>query len=271
MSGAENRAHLDPRRHADKPLGLRIDHEPLKGTARGLDLDKYADTTVEVPAVLSRTPAALAYQYGMLDNDTYGCCVPAAAYHLLEALRLKFGISPYPWAAATCLATYFAVNGVPPGPPGSSSDQGTDPSAMMAYWQATGLAPDHKLIGWGFVPPTSPNARRCIAEFGGALLAVELSTQQQSQGTDWTYVPGQQCGSWGGHGIACDTYDENGFDIITWGEFGSADDAFVSSCGDGFWVPLTEAQIGPGGVGPFGFDFAQMQSDLATLTQGETD
>jgi hypothetical protein len=128
----------------------------------------------------------------------------------------------------------------------------------------------HKLAGWGWVAQTAPEViRRCILEFGAVKFAVELAVEQQSQGADWVYERGQQCGSWGGHAIAGDSYDAAGFGIVTWGELGTMDNEFQSTCGDGAWVPLTHDAIGKGGVGPGGMDFAQMAADLAALSQGQ--
>ncbi len=280
---AADRAHLDPTRHAGKPLGLRIDHpDPRKMGA--LDLDLYVHThdaegaEIVVPAKVARTAAANAYPYGILHNDTYGCCVAAAGSHMQESLRLKFSIAPRPWSPETTLRNYFIANGYSQcaADPNSSEcaaggpcDNGTDPSVWMNDWQSGKVFHGHELAGWGWVPQTSPNLRRMVAEFGCGMLCVALSTEQQNQGVDWTYVQGEQCGSWGGHAIDCDCYDEHGLGIISWGEEGTADNPFVANCGEGLWVPLTTAAIGPGGVGPFGLDFDQMKSDLAAFSQGQ--
>jgi hypothetical protein len=269
LDGVE-RAGLASGRHADRPLGLRWVHSPSEyGKKFGaLALDDYCDTSIEVPAVLPRNGQTVGYRYGMLDNDTYGCCDPAAMFHCLESLRLRWGVEPYPWAAATCLAAYFAMNGVPPGPPGSSSDQGTDPAVGMNYWVKPGLAPGHTLLGWGFAPNTSSNLRRLIYEFGAGVWAVNLATEQQSQGTDWTWVPGSTPDSWGGHAIDGDCYDEAGFGIITWGEEGTMDDPFVRNSATGLFVPLTTQALNSAEIGPGGVAFAQMKSDLAKYAQG---
>jgi hypothetical protein len=279
---AHEREHLDPRRHAAKPLGLRLEHDPLKIGA--VDLDKYVHThrsdgsEIVVPTSVARTAAANAYPYGILHNDTYGCCVAAAGSHMQESLRLKFSISPVPWTPATTLHNYFVANGytqcaanpeLSECAAGGPCDQGTDPSVWMNDWQAGTIMHGHDLEGWGWLGQGSPNLRRIVAEFGCAMLCVALATQQQSQGTDWVYEAGEQCGSWGGHAIDCDCYDENGFGFITWGEEGTCDNAFNSHCGEGLWVPLTTAALGPGGVGPMGTDFAQLKSDLAALSQGQ--
>jgi hypothetical protein len=181
-----------------------------------------------------------------------------------ETFRLIFNIKPTPWLAKTCLAWYFAVNGVPPGPPGSSSDQGTDPSVAMQYWQTNGL-PGHKLAGFGVLQPGSPNIRRAIYEFGAVMFAVALPTTAQAQGVNWRAVPGMVPGSWGGHGIAGNGFTPDLLDFISWGEQGNMDDPFWTACGEQVLVPLTTAQIGPGGVGPGGFSFDAMRQDLPTL------
>jgi hypothetical protein len=250
-----------------KQLGLKLGSKPLKYGA--LDLEKYiADPTIVVPSTLARPADATGYQYGMLDNDTYGDCVAAAAYHMQETFRLKENIQPHPWLAATCLAWYFAVNQVPPGPPGSSSDQGTDPSTAMQYWQTTGL-PGHKLAGFGALQSNSANIKRAIWEFGAVMFAVALPVTAQSQGVHWRYVTNSgdgSPGSWGGHGICGDSFTEDLLGFISWGEQGDMDNEFWATYGEQILVPLSVDQISKGGVGPAGFDFSAMQKDLPTLS-----
>ena len=270
---ADRRASLNPHRHADRPLGVRWLHDPAEYGARfgALALDNYCDTTVTVPAVLERSQPMQDYAYGMLNNATYGCCDPAAMYHLDETVQLRRGHDPKPWAASTVLAAYFAMNGVPPGPAGGSSDQGTDPAVGMNWWLNDGLSHDHahRLLGWGFAPNTSPNLRRLIYEFGGGVWAVQLGIEQQSQGVDWVWVPGETPGSWGGHAIDGDSYDENGFGIVSWGEIGTQDNAFVLNAAVGLYVPLTQDALTKADAGPGGVQLAQMRADLAKYTQGE--
>lgn len=228
-------------------------------------MDRYVvDGAPTPPAVLERPSTSQGYQYGMLDNDAYGDCVPAAMYHMQETFRLKEGLQPHPWAASTCLASYFHINGVPPGPPGSSSDQGTDPSTAMQYWQTTGL-PAHKLAGFGVLQPGSPNVRRAVWEFGTVMYAVALPVEAQDQGVNWRWVPGSQPGSWGGHGIAGDSYTEDLLGFISWAQEGDMDDPFWQNCGEMVLVPLSEDAIGKRDVGPAGFNFRQMQLDLGVL------
>ena len=268
---ASERAHLDTARHADKPVakGIRWVHDPSTYGARfgALMLDGYCDTTIAVPVVLPRNARTQGYGYGMLDNDLYGDCMYAAMYHCQESLRLRWGLAPWPWAAKTCLAAYFAGNGQQPCPPGGPGDQGSDPAVAMGYWQSTGL-PGHKIVAWGYVPAGSPNTRRLIYELGAGVMTLALGTQQQSQGVDFVYTPGETCGSWGGHAIDGDSYDEHGFGVINWSEEGTVDNPFEATCGQGWFFPLTTAALNSADVGPGGVQFSQMRSDLAALSQG---
>lgn len=270
---AANRAGLDPHRHADKPLGAIL-HGPgaleraIGMGALHLDDPKYhADPSIVVPPVLRRAAAQGTYSFGMLDNDQWGCCVAAAVFHILEMLRLRFGLAPTPWLAKVALAWYFAARGLAPCPPGGANDTGMDPVEAAKYWQTTGPV-GHTLVGFGVLSNGSPNTRRYIYEMGAVMFAVALATQQQSQGVDWVYEPGEQCGSWGGHAIASDEFDENGYGIESWGEEGTMDNEFEGTCGELVIVPLSHAAIGAGGVGPGGSNFAQMLADLGLIPGG---
>jgi hypothetical protein len=273
---AHERVDLDPHRHADKPVerGLRWVHDPSEyGKLFGalvLDVEHYVDDSIEYPTTLARTAKTATYGYGMLDNDRYGDCMYAAIYHCQESLRLRWNIAPHEWAASTCLTAYFKGNGQRPCPPGGPGDQGSDPGRAMNFWQTSGL-PGHQILGWGYLPPGSQYSKRFVAEFGAGILTLQLATQQQSQGVDFVYVPGQQCGSWGGHAIDADSFDEKGFGVVNWAELGTVDNAMEARCGSGLFIPLTTAALNQGDVGPCGTALADMKSDLARYSQGETD
>ena len=244
-------------------LGLKLGSDPFAHGA--LALDKYVDTATApaVPETVA-TPDSTGYQWGMLDNDRYGDCVAAAMFHCDESFYLRRNVIPTPYAAAEVLTAYFAMNGVPAGPPGSSSDQGTDPSVAMKFWVDAGL-PGHKLAGFGQLPATSPNIRRAIWEFGGVILAIALPDNWQTfvspggvANFTGTVTPNQQ----NGHGIVANGFTPDGLQIVTWGKEGSMDDAFASSVLEQVFVPLSMDALNSADVGPAGFQFAQMRSDL---------
>ena len=242
--------------------GLILGSDPFKHGA--LALDKYV--VADAPAVPDTVaaPGGNTYPYGMLANDTFGDCVPAALFHCDEGFFLRRGITPYPYQAPEVLTAYFAMNGVQPGPAGSSSDQGTDPSVAMAFWRDKGL-PGHKLAGFGQLPASSPNIRRAIWEFGGVILAIALPDNWQSfvnsEGVanfTGSVTPDQN----EGHGIVANGFTPDLFNIVTWGAEGTLDNAFAASVLEQVFVPLAVDALNSADVGPGGFNFAQMKADL---------
>ena len=73
-----------------------------------------------------------------------------------------------------------------------------------------------------------------------------------------TVTPDQQ----NGHGIVANGFTPDGLQIVTWGKEGSMDDAFASSVLEQVFVPLSMDALNSADVGPAGFQFAQMRSDL---------
>lgn len=244
-------------------LGLQLGSDPLKHGA--LLLDKYvADAPPVVPQTVV-TPHAQGYPWQMLGNDTIGDCVPVSLYHADESLYLKRGVVPYPYQTPEAIALYSALTGYDPSqtqPDGSNpTDQGTDPAAAMAYWVKTGL-PWHKLAGFGSLPANSPNIRRAVWEFGTVIYAVALPTAAQSQGVNWRGGNLGQPGSWGGHGIAGNSFTPDLLGFVSWAQEGDMDNAFAGAYLEQVFVPLSKDALTSAGVGPAGFNFAQMLKDL---------
>lgn len=243
-------------------LGLKLGTSPERRYT--LNLDNYVDETIVIPTTLPWPKTASGYSWGMLDNDQYGDCVSAAMYHMQETFRLKEGIEPFPWSADTALTEYFKINGVPPGPPGSSSDQGTDPQVAMTYWRVHGL-PGHNIAGYGVLDPGSPNIKRAIYEFGTVMYAIALPVEAQNQNVSWRWEQGMQPGSWGGHACSGGCYTPDLLGFISWGQVGDMDNAFWQNCGEQVLVPLSTAALNQKGIGPGGFSWDAMKRDLSTL------
>jgi len=250
-------------------LGLVLGGDPIAHGA--IDLDLYvADTTVVIPPTIKLPASAAGYQWGLLGNDLWGDCVEAAILHCQEVFGLKRGAIPVPWVTAIALSLYSAMSGFveSAGPSGENpTDQGTDPAAAMAGW-VKGDVKGHPIVGFGTLAPTSPNIRRAIYEFGGVIYAAALPTtaQAQSQGSiHWRAVEGMVPGSWGGHGINGWGYTPTLLNFGSWGEDGDMDDPFAAACFEAVYVPLSRDTLTSAGVGPGGFNFAQMLADLPGL------
>ena len=237
-------------------LGAKLGADPVKHGA--LLLDKYViDDAPAVPARL-RAPYGR-YPFGMLGNDQYGDCVEAAMLHMDEAFYLRRGLAPQPYGVATATALYSVIAGFDPTDP--ATDQGTDPAEAMAHWVKVGL-PGHKLDGFGYIAGNSPTIRRAIWEFGCVMLVVALPIGAQTQGVHWRGNNLGQPGSWGGHAIMGDGFDPHMLYMCSWGEQGDVGNQFADVYLEGAYVPLSREVLDARGVGPAGFNFAQMSSDL---------
>lgn len=248
-------------------LGLKLGTN--YGAHGALDLARYVKDSVLPPAQVERTTAMVRYPWGMLGNDEYGDCAVAGMLHGQEVWGLKAGRTPIPWTTNHCLSLYFEVNNVPPGPPGSQSDQGTDPNAMMQYWKNVGL-PGHEIAGWATLDPASPHIHRAIWEFGIVLYCMALPLAVQDEGVHWSIKgtgPDWAPGSWGGHLVTGDSYTVDGhLGLISWGQLGDMTPQFLEAYGEMVLVPLSpDALNAVSHDGPAGFNFAKMRSDLPTL------
>ena len=239
-------------------LGLHLGSDPFAHGA--LTLERYLQDVPAIPATL-QPPAASTYPWGVLANDRLGDCVEAALYHADESLYLRRGLTPYPYQAPECIELYSALTGYNPDDP--STDQGTDPSQAMAWWRDKGL-PGHKLAGFAQLPADSPHIRRAIWEFGAVIYAVALPVEAQSQGVHWRGSQGTP-GSWGGHGIAGNSYTPDLLGFVSWGAEGDMSNDFAGAFLEQVFVPLSHDALNSAKVGPAGFDFATMRADLGAL------
>lgn len=235
-----------------------------------IPLDDYVADQPQIPDTLL-CPHADKYPWGMLGNDWWGDCVEAGMLHADEALYLKRGLQPYPYQSPQALGLYSRIAGFNPtdGPSGSNpTDQGTDPAQAMAYWRDTGF-PGHKILGFGQLPGSSPNLRRAIWEFGAVMLAVGLPVDWRSQLTGPTGQAQWSGANHGepmyGHAIIAVGYTPTLIQIVTWGQAGSIDDPWALAYLEQSFVPLSKDALNKQGIGPAGFNLAQMTSDLGGL------
>jgi hypothetical protein len=165
--------------------------------------------------------------FGMMLNNTKGCCTIAAVGHAeqVATLNTPTGMETPPDSAI--LSVYERACGYVPNDP--STDQGGVIVDVLNWVRQHPLA-----LGCG--KPTlfayaAPNpgdiihAKQAIAEFGLLDIGIQLPISAQSQvGKVWDVVgnpdtdPDSKPGSWGGHSVIVCAYDENTVTCITWGQ-----------------------------------------------------
>lgn len=105
--------------------------------------------------------------------------------------------------------------------------------------------------------------------FGAADLGVQLPRTAMGQ-NQWTVVSTRgdgAPGSWGGHSVpAIPPYDQEGFDVITWGQRMRVTWEFAAEYLDEADACLSADEVNAEGVAPNGFNTAELQADLAAVT-----
>ena len=201
---------------------LGCNHKPIRFTTPALG-DHLKGTAEEWPAVkpwgweFALDPTLLS----VLGNDQYGDCVECAAMHYAQNATANTG-SPLTPTTEQTLALYTAVTGFNASDP--STDQGTDPETLLAYWKSTGIPINdasgkeimHTILGWASLDITSwAQLRYAAYMFGGLFLAIQCPQSAQDNTNNWQYVPGSPIE--GGHGINMTGQGSLGCKIDSWG------------------------------------------------------
>ncbi len=268
----------------DPTFRLREEHTAptLPATPKtGLHLDKLHRPTLKladyIHPELANPPAAVSrphpgFQWGMLANDKLGDCVIAMMLHSIEDFHLDAGTPPPAFTDQDAISIYSAITGYSPNKP--NSDQGTDESAAMHYWETSGLSTsdgvDHKIVATVAVDPSNLNeCRIAIDEFVDLQIGVALPLTAQGQ-TEWTVVGNGKTGksapgSWGGHGIPYREYDAETFKCVTWGAELLLTAPFHRAYVQEAHVVVTQEMLDKSGVGPSGVAWDELIADIKAL------
>jgi hypothetical protein len=113
--------------------------------------------------------------------------------------------------------------------------------------------------------------RAAIDLFGAVYLGLDMPIDAQNQPTLWDalsdYPNGNGApGSWGGHAVPLVGYDPNELKLVTWGQEIAETYKFSACyCTEAYAILSTDWANGTLNA-PSGFNFTQLQADLAALT-----
>ena len=238
---------------------------------------KYIKALPAAPA--SDGYVAKIHDWGMMLNDTLGCCTVACAGHEILQWSTYSG-HPFRVTDAEVLAAYESpqVGSYVPGDP--STDNGAVILDVLNYWRKTGIG-GHKIAAFVAVNwRNHEEVKQAIALLGNVYIGIQLplSAQQPTVGGNgnlvWRCPPTQTGngapGSWGGHAIPIVGYGpdgtpKQGTEIITWGSVYDMTWGFSDTYVDEAYAVLSHDWIDAQGKSPSNFDLAQLQADLAAL------
>lgn len=248
---------------------------------RDLLFADYFDGTKKKPPTPPRTfgHENLVPKWGMLANDSVGCCVFSGGAHetMLFDAESKRDVA---FDDDDVLADYSAVTGYVRGEP--STDQGTDVREALKYRRTTGLLDAtgrrHRIGAFVALEPGNvEQLEQAMYLFGAAAIALNLPQSAMDQfesGKSWSNVAGSSIV--GGHyvpGVAVRSAAgilgriglSRMIEIITWGQVQPMTMAFYERYNAQTFAVLSEEIIGADGKSLDGFDLGSLQLDLAEL------
>jgi hypothetical protein len=230
---------------------------PSVNDRRSLRLGDYLTERFPAPPPKRDWSAA---RYPMYDNDIVGCCTIAAAAHLIHTWSSAAG-HDVSLSLDAVLDAYGAVSGYSPQVPGS--DRGAAMLDALKHWRKTGIG--GRKLG-AFVRIDAADRRQFEAAvnlFGGAYIGAQLPRAAERQ-TFWDVgdTPDFRSGSWGGHTMACTSYDRGGVALVTWGTVKLATWEWMARYADEAYAVIGNEWVIEGRSAPNGFDINRLRADL---------
>jgi hypothetical protein len=241
-----------------------------------LELHKFKTTALPPLAPTGDVRHGLLGQnLGMLGNDEYGDCGPAATEHIRmiqAAISTTDGKTLYeegfrvPHTAYT-EGLYFAY-GRAMGEQGLHPDQGVSNATWLLWLYQQKIieffAEVNVVAGVINGDNAAARAHRAMLEFHGCLVAVSLTDDAEQlfqEGLPWTTANGETPDPNEGHDIALAAYSAAGDTFATWGAWQDATIDWDNECIGECWVVGTKALASEAG-----YDVAAVTAVLDTLT-----
>jgi hypothetical protein len=242
----------------------KLGKRPARHDTRTLQMANYLELP-EIPAARDWTTKAAA-NWGMMLNDTLGDCTCAATGHLTQAWTSNAGAKEITFPDQAILKAYEAVGGYQPGKP--ETDRGAVELDVLRYWRKTGIGGTKIDAFVALEPKNHLHVRAAVELFGGAYIGVALPVSAQRQAV-WSVPPGGPTGtgapgSWGGHAVVIEAYDQHGLTCITWGQKKKMTWAFWDAYCDEAYALLSELWAGKKPA-PSGFNLSALQADLKAV------
>jgi hypothetical protein len=248
---------------------FKLGRKPFKPDYRDLLYRSYRST------VLPSVPASFGHQdlvttWGMLGNDTVGDCTCAGADHEIMLWTDEGAGKAAIFTKANTISDYAAITGYNPNDP--NSDQGAQVRDVLLYRQKTGMIDNggkrHKIGAFLQLDQTNLNevleAMYLFSAVGLGINFPQSAMDQFNAGQPWTVVQGSPIE--GGHYVPCLGYDGIYIYCVTWGQIQKMTVAFFQAYCEEAWLMLSQEFLNGKGLSPEGFNLAQLQMDLAAIS-----
>ena len=206
--------------------------------------------------------------YGMLGNDQVGDCAIAGPMHLAMIWTAAAG-NPVTFTTQSALAAYSAIAGYDPNNP--ETDVGCQLRDVLEYWRTTGFTDAagniHKIGAYlNIQPQDMQSIDEAMYLFAGVVSGFEVPASMQDQfaaDQPLTVVSGSPIE--GGHCMPEAGLRDTYIPGLTWGAVAQITLPFHAAYCDEVWAVISQDELNGNGASPEGFDWAQLQADLAAL------
>lgn len=244
---------------------MKLGRKAIVTDSRSLKMAAYLTPSLPIP------PASVDWtngvtDYGMMLNNSLGCCTIAGCGHAIQVWSKATG-NEVTVPDSDILANYEAWDGYNPNNP--NTDSGGIELDVLNNWQKNGFF-GHILNAFAVVNVSNiQEVQQAINLFGGLYIGINLPVTAQTQ-TVWDSEYSQTNvnsypGSWGGHCVYVVGYDQSGITCITWGELKKMTYAFWSEYVDEAYALIGQDFLNNSGVDSQGFNIAQLKTDLALI------
>ena len=243
----------------------RLGRRGIRRDLRTLQLAKYTSGLAAPPTSCDWTKGLVSW--GVLDNDTLGCCTISGAGHATQAMSLNAS-TEVTVTDAEVLAAYEAWCGYDPADP--NTDQGGIELDVLNLWRKQGFAGKALDAYCAVDVGTTVLLKQAVATFGGLYIGFLVPNYiMENTPQVWDVpTPGQDAGIDGGHCVWVVGYDDVGLTFISWGNVYKMTWAFWAKYVDEAYALISTAFLNGSDVDPSGVDLAGLNADLAEIKLG---
>ncbi len=196
-------------------------------------------------------------------NDELGDCAIASAATMVLTWTTQQG-SPFGALVGDVVKAYRDVSGYDGHP---ETDRGCNMLDVLKYWRKVGIA-GHKIRAYLKLDHDNiEQLQSAINLFGSVYCGASLPRSSMKPGA-WCMPAGSgddKPGSWGGHAMACSTYDRLGVHFRTWGHRQAASWGWWSDFVDEAYAVISDDWVSAARAAPNGFDLSALERDLEAL------
>lgn len=190
-----------------------------KFSKKMLKFEDYATAILPPPPLRVDWTRGFNFNYGMMLNDSLGCCVEAAKGHAIQTLTMDNGRMATV-SDSIILSNYESNGGYIPGQP--STDNGENEVDSLTAWQR-GTFGNYQLSAYAALRLNYfDHVQQCIYLMGGTYIGFQVpqsAMDQNAAGLPWDVVANDG-GIVGGHAVWVPAYDSklSLLTCITWGQ-----------------------------------------------------